>query len=178
MSTKSLSTLARKRLRQECLTSRLKGTAYNVVQPEGVASVFGVALKLPMALTAASLKKGFEAAEAKGAVPGENGFPSLPTQAFLEAQQYYAHTLINGNVEWAGNYHDYYEINVSTALPLISSRLVLKGNIGSTGNGGYITLPSNCAGVGPATTNTATLESTGGQIGNRRVRHVGRSRRL
>jgi hypothetical protein len=141
----------------------LEGTAYNVEQPQGVASVFGVALKLPMALTAASLKKGFKEAEEKGAKPGENGFPSLPAQAFLEAQQYYAHTLINGNVEWAGNYHDYYEINVSTALPLISSRLVLKGNIGSTGNGGYITLPSNCAGVGPATTNTVTLESATGQ---------------
>jgi hypothetical protein len=62
-------------------------------------------------------------------------------------------------VEWAGNYHDYYEIDVSTALPLISSRLVLKGNIGSTEKGGYITLPSNCAGAGPATTNTVTLPS-------------------
>ena len=145
----------------------LEGTAYNVEQPQGVASVFGVALKLPMALTAASLKKGFKEAEEKGAKPGENGFPSLPAQAFLEAQQYYAHTLINGNVEWAGNYHDYYEINVSTALPLISSRLVLKGNIGSTGNGGYITLPSNCAGSGPATTNTVTFEAPEGKTGAR-----------
>ena len=142
----------------------LEGIAYNVEQPQGVASVFGVALKLPTALSGAALKKGFEAAEAKGAKPGENGFPSLPEQAFVEAQQYYAHTLINGNVEWAGNYHDYYEIDVSTALPLISSRLILKGEIGSTGNGGYITLPSNCAGVGPATTNTVTLESEAGQV--------------
>jgi hypothetical protein len=145
----------------------LEGIAYNVEQPQGVASVFGVALKLPTELTAASLKKGFEAAEAKGAKPGENEFPSLPAQAFLEAQQYYAHTLINGNVEWAGNYHDYYEIDVSTALPLISSRLVLKGNIGSTEKGGYITLPSNCAGAGPATTNTVTLTSTANQVAPR-----------
>ena len=145
----------------------LEGIAYNIEQPQRVASVFGVALKLPMELTAASLKKGFEAAEAKGAKPGENGFPSLPAQAFLEAQQYYSHTLIDGNVEWAGNYHDYYEIEVSTALPLISSRLILKGNIGSTGNGGYITLPSNCAGRGPATTNTVTLTSTTGQVAPR-----------
>jgi hypothetical protein len=145
----------------------LEGTAYNVAQPQGVASVFGVALKLPMALTAASLKKGFEAAEAKGAVPGKEKFPSLGEQAFLEAQQYYGHTVINGHVEWAGNYHDYYEINVSTALPLISSRLVLKGNIGSTEKGGYITLPSNCAGSGPATTNTVTLEAPEGKTGAR-----------
>ncbi len=142
----------------------LEGTAYNVEQPQGVASVFGVALKLPMALTKGSLEKGFKEAEAKGAKPGENGFPTLLQQQGAEAQQYYAHTLINGNVEWAGNYHDYYEINVSTALPLISSRLVLKGEIGSTGKGGYITLPSNCAGVGPATTNTVTLTSTTGQV--------------
>jgi hypothetical protein len=142
----------------------LEGIAYNVEQPQGVASVFGVALKLPMALTAASLKKGFEKAEKEGAVPGVGGFPTLVKQGEIEAGQYYAHTLINGNVEWAGNYHDYYEIEVSTALPLISSRLILKGEIGSTGNGGYITLPSNCAGVGPATTNTVTLESEAGQV--------------
>jgi hypothetical protein len=132
----------------------LEGTAYNVEQPRGVASVFGVALKLPIPLTKGALEKAF----------AEKGHPlGKPTEEFLEAQQYYAHTLINGNVEWAGDYHDYYEINVSTALPLISSRLVLKGNIGSTGNGGYITLPSNCAGVGPATTSTVTFESAEGK---------------
>jgi hypothetical protein len=142
----------------------LEGTAYNLEQPQGVASVFGVALKLPMGLTAGALKKGFKEAEEAGAVPGVGEFPSLAVQKILEEGQYYAHTLINGNVEWAGNYHDYYEINVSTAIPLISSRLVLKGSIGSTGNGGYITLPSNCAGVGPATTNTVTIESAAGKV--------------
>ena len=48
-----------------------------------------------------------------------------------EEEQYYAHTLIEGNVEWGkqakgtdqGDYHDYFEIDVSPALPLISSRL-------------------------------------------------------
>jgi hypothetical protein len=142
----------------------LEGIAYNVEQPQGVASVFGVALKLPILLTGSQIKKGFEAAEKAGAVPGVGGFPTLVQQGEAEAQQYYAHTLINGNVEWAGNYHDYYEIEVSTALPLISSRLILKGEIGSTGNGGYITLPSNCAGVGPATTNTVTIESASGKV--------------
>lgn len=132
----------------------LEGTTYNVEQPQGVASVFGVALKLPIALTKGALEKAF----------AEKGNPlGKPTEEFLEAQQYYAHTLINGSVEWASNYHDYYEINVSTAIPLISSRLILKGDIGSTGNGGYITLPSNCAGVGPATTSTVALESTEGK---------------
>jgi hypothetical protein len=146
----------------------LEGIAYNVEQPQGVASVFGVALKLPIPLTGGQLAKGFKEAEEKGAKPGENGFPTIKQQGELEAAQYYAHTLINGNVEWAGNYHDYYEIDVSTALPLISSRLVLKGNIGSTGNGGYITLPSNCAGVGAATTNTVTIESKAGKVGEKK----------
>jgi hypothetical protein len=146
----------------------LEGIAYNVEQPQGVASVFGVALKLPIPLTGSQLKKGFEAAEKAGAVPGVGGFPTLVQQGEAEAQQYYAHTLIDGNVEWAGNYHDYYEIEVSTALPLISSRLILKGNIGSTGNGGYITLPSNCAPVGEATTNTVTIESEAGQVANKK----------
>ncbi len=142
----------------------LTGKVYNLVQPQGVASDFGVALAIPTAVSGAALKEGFEAAEAKGAKQGVGGFPTLVEQEGAEAQEYFAHTQILGNVEWAGNYHDYYEINVSTALPLISSRLILKGNIGSTGNGGYITLPSNCAGVGPATTNTVTIESAAGKV--------------
>jgi hypothetical protein len=75
----------------------------------------------------------------------------------------YAHTFIEGHVEWAGNYHDYYEINVNPELPLISSRLVLYGNAGTTGLGGFITNPSSCVGPGAATTNTVTLTSFEGQ---------------
>ena len=66
----------------------------------------------------------------------------------------YAHTLIEGSVEWGAeaegtgkaDYHDYFEINVSPQLPLISSRLVFKGNIGT---GGFLTNPTICNGVGP-----------------------------
>ena len=145
----------------------LEGVTYNLVQPQGRASDFGVALELPIALTGKKLKEGFEAAEAKGAKPGVGGFPSLPEQAFVEAQQYYAHTFIEGGIEWAGNYHDYYEIDVSPALPLISSRLILDGNIGNTGKGGFITLPSNCAGVGLPTTSTVTAKSVGGEKGEK-----------
>ncbi len=140
----------------------LEGITYNVVPPEGKASDFGVALELPKKLTKGVLEKAF--AEHPLDLPEPE---KKLTEEALENGQYYAHTMIEGNVEWAGNYHDYYEINVSTALPLISSRLVLKGEIGSTGKGGYITLPSNCAGAGPATTNTVTLETTGGETGVR-----------
>jgi hypothetical protein len=136
----------------------LEGTVYNLEQPQGVASDFGVALKLPVELTKGALEKAF----------AEKGNPlGKPTEEFLEEQQYYSHTQILGNVEWAGNYHDYYEINVSTALPLIASRLALKGNVGDTGKGGYVTNPSSCVGPGPATTNTVTLESTEGKIGSK-----------
>ncbi len=137
----------------------LKGVVYNLVQPQGLASDFGVALELPKTLSGPALKQGFEKAEKEGAKPGEGGFPTLEKQAILESLQYFAHTLIEGSVEWAGNYHDYYEINVSPKLPLISSRLILFGNIGTTKQGGFITLPSNCAGVGAATTSTVTLSS-------------------
>jgi hypothetical protein len=113
----------------------LEGKVYNVVQPNGLASLFGVALVLPKALT------------------GQEGLV--------------AHTLIEGHVEWAGNYHDYYEINVSPNIPLIASRLSLFGNRGTTGSGGFITNPSNCAGPGPATTNTLTLKSSASQEGVR-----------
>lgn len=140
----------------------LEGTVYNLEPPQGLASDFGVALELPIPLSGAALKKGFEEAEAKGAKPGVDKFPTKVEQEFLETQQYYAHTLIEGSVEWASDYHDYYEINVSPKLPLIASRLVLFGEIGNTGNGGFITNPSNCAGPGPATTNTVTLTPTVG----------------
>ncbi len=132
----------------------LEGKVYNLVQPYGLASDFGVALKLPIPLTGAELKKAFE----KEAHP-----PGEPTEKILEEKQYYSHTLIEGHVEWAGNYHDYYEINVSPALPLISSRLVLFGNIGTTGQGGFITNSSLCEGPGENTTTTVKLKSLEGQ---------------
>lgn len=111
----------------------LVGKVYNLEQPPGRASDFGVALELPESLT-----------KAKGLV---------------------AHTFIEGGVEWGkeplgtgkGDYHDYYEINVSPELPLISSRLILNGEAGTTGKGGFITNPSSCTGVGPQTTTTVSL---------------------
>jgi hypothetical protein len=110
----------------------LEGIVYNLEQPTGRASDFGVALPIPEFITKSPV-------------------------------QLYAHTLIEGGVEWASDYHDYYEITVSPELPLISSRIVLKGNIGTTSDGGFITNPSNCAGPGPLTTNTVTLKSSTGQ---------------
>ncbi len=75
-----------------------------------------------------------------------------------------AHTIIKGHVEWASDYHDYFQIEVSPALPLISSRLVFKGNIGEGqgefGSGGFLTNPTSCTGPGPQTTSTLTLESS------------------
>jgi hypothetical protein len=103
----------------------LEGKVYNLEQPSGRASDFGVALDLEPLI-------------------------GLPL---------YAHTFIEGGVEWAGNYHDYYEIKVSSKLPLIASQLILKGDIGTEGLGGFITNPSNCAPPGAATTSTVTVES-------------------
>jgi hypothetical protein len=125
-----------------------------------LASDYGVALGLPQPLTGALLGKGFKEAEEKGAVPGKGGFPSLGEQAFLEAQQWYAHTLIKGNVEWGkeargtdqGDFHDYFEIEVSPELPLVRSRLVFEGNIGA---GDFITNATSCPGH-----NTTTLQIT------------------
>ncbi len=150
----------------------LTGIVYNLVQPEGRAADFGVALEIPIAASGEALAKGFKEAEEKGAKPGVGGFPSKVEQEFVEAQQYYAHTFIEGGVEWAkeakgtglGNYHDYYETDSSPALPLISSRLILYGDIGNTGKGGFITNPSHCTGEpGEATRNKLTLTSLGGQ---------------
>ncbi len=78
----------------------------------------------------------------------------------------YAHTFIKGHVEWASDYHDYFEIAVSPKLPLVSSRLIFKGNIGTglapIGSGGFLTNPTSCTGIGPQTTSKITLESQSG----------------
>jgi hypothetical protein len=111
----------------------LEGKVYNVVQPNGLASLFAVALDLTNV-----------------------GHPGV-----------FAHTLIEGHIEWAGDYHDYYEIEVSPQLPLVASRLSLFGDKGNTGHGGFITNPSRCAGPGPLTTNTVTLKALAGQQGAR-----------
>jgi hypothetical protein len=77
-----------------------------------------------------------------------------------------AHTIIEGHVEWASDYHDYFEIDVSPAIPLVSSRLAFKGNIGTGiapyGSGGFLTNPTSCTGTGPQTTSQITLESEAG----------------
>jgi hypothetical protein len=120
----------------------LEGIVYNLVQKEGLASEFGVALKLPKALTEHILS--------------ETPYKGTP----FEKLQYYAHTLIEGNVEWGqqvkgtgvGDYHDYFEIDVSPELPLITSRLVFKGR---SGNGAFITNATRCPG-----NNTTTLTLT------------------
>ncbi len=110
-----------------------------------------MALKLPIPLTKGFLEKAF----------AEKGHPfGEPTEKVLEEKQYYAHTLIEGNVEWGkeangtnqGDYHDYFEINVSPVLPLISSRLVFYGR---SGEGDFVTNPTSCPG-----NNTTTLHVT------------------
>jgi hypothetical protein len=138
----------------------LEGTVYNLVPEQGLASEFGVALEIPILLSGGALKAGFEKAEKEGAIPGVGGFPSLAEQKFVEEQQYFAHTLIKGNVEWGkeekgtnqGDYHDYFEIDVSPALPLIRSRLVFEG---TNGNGDFITNATSCPGH-----NTTSLKMT------------------
>ena len=114
----------------------VNGKVYNLEQPKGLSSDFGVALELP---------KGFT----------EFIFKGLTTQL-------YAHTLIEGNVEWGAqaagtgkaDYHDYFEINVSPALPLISSRLIFNGR---AGEGDFLVNPTSCTGTGPQTTTGLTL---------------------
>jgi len=84
----------------------------------------------------------------------------------------FAHTLIEGNVEWGAepqgtgkaDYHDYFEINVSPTLPLIRSRLTFNGTAGIPGKGGFITIPTACTGVGPQTTTTLHLTSESGAV--------------
>jgi hypothetical protein len=116
----------------------LAGKVYNLVQPAGLASYYGVALAFPKQIT-----------EAEG-----HG-----------AKQYYVHGFVKGSVEWAkeskgtgaGDYHDYFEVEVSPALPLISSRQVL---FGTKGEGDFITNGTNCPGNH---TTFVTLKDTAGE---------------
>jgi hypothetical protein len=120
----------------------ISGVLYNLESPKGRSALYGAALKLPIGLT-------------KGVLEA-NGVTGAPA-----AKQYYAHTLVEGNVEWgkeakgtgAGDYHDYFEVNVSPALPVIRSRQL---DYGRAGNGAFITNGTNCPGNH---TTTLSLES-------------------
>lgn len=162
----------------------LSGVVYDLIPGESermangsrLSSDYGVALELPKPLTGALLGKGFKEEEAKGAEPGKNGFPSLGEQKFLEEEQWYAHTLIKGNVEWGkeargtneGDYHDYFEIEVSPALPLIRSRLVFEGNIGT---GDFITNATSCPGHN--TTKLQITDKSGTTVGKEFTTPIG-----
>jgi hypothetical protein len=77
----------------------------------------------------------------------------------------FAHTLIEGNVEWASDYHDYFTIKeVSTKLPLVQSRLVFEGTKATTE--GFLRNPTACTAPGPETTTTLSVESYTGAKGS------------
>jgi hypothetical protein len=120
----------------------LEGTVYNLTPGEGKwASKFGVAISL------AGLGK-----------PGV-----------------FAHTIINGNVEWGkqargtnlGDFHDYFEIEVSPKLPLVASRLSFFGNVGKAGKAGkgqgdFITNATRCGNQANLITRL-TMKDLGGE---------------
>lgn len=81
----------------------LEGFVYNLVQPQGRSSDFGVALNLaPL------------------------GIPFF-AHTFIEGDVEWG---VQPNGTGAGDYHDIFEINVSPTLPLISSRLIFYGRSG------------------------------------------------
>ncbi len=109
----------------------LSGKVYNLEQPEGMSSYFGVAL-----------------------VVGATTPPAPPGPLVV-------HTFIQGHVEWASDYHDYFVIeNIPPGL--LESRLIFNGNNGPLENGAFLSNPSNCAGPGPSTTTTWSGESAEG----------------
>jgi hypothetical protein len=114
----------------------LEGKMYNLEQPEGLASYFGIALNLEPILKA-----------------------PLFVHTFLEGHiEWGAESKGTGKAD----YHDYYVIK-NIAPGLIESRVVFNGTAGNTGLGGLVTNPSNCSGVGPQTTTTLHLESYEGE---------------
>jgi hypothetical protein len=130
----------------------LEGAVYNLEQAPGDASLFGVALEFPKAF-AEEIFKGTGLEGASKAIP------------------LFAHTLIEGGVEYATDYHDFFEIKVSELLPLLSSRLTFKGNIGGPALGAptgafFLTSGTTCTGPGPQTTTSIAIETGNGEVGH------------
>jgi hypothetical protein len=90
----------------------------------------------------------------------------------------FGHTFIEGNVEWASDYHDYFEIK-NIAPGLIESRLIFYGaqeieeieessseitNVFLTGERKFIRNPSACNAPGPATTTSIMGVSQVGEV--------------
>jgi hypothetical protein len=83
---------------------------------------------------------------------------ALNAESIFKAPLYF-HTIIEGHVEWASDYHDYFVIkNITPGL--LASRLTFKGNIGV---GGFLTNPTSCTGTGPQTTTGLHMESYEGE---------------
>ncbi|HEX3519146.1 MAG TPA: hypothetical protein VHT29_08955 [Solirubrobacteraceae bacterium] len=89
---------------------------------------------------------------------------ALNAAALAKGAPVFAHTLIEGNVEWAkepngtgkGDYHDYFEINVNPELPLIRSRLTFEGRKG----GDFLTNGTSCPGNTTTTLKLTDVEGT------------------
>jgi hypothetical protein len=68
------------------------------------------------------------------------------------------HILLEGHVDWSGDYHEYFEINnISKSIPILKSKLIFNGIAG----GNFLTLPSVCS---TSTTSHVEVESYEGQI--------------
>jgi hypothetical protein len=116
----------------------LSGKVYNLEQPTGLASDFGVALNLA----------------------------PLGVEAIFK-QPVFSHTFIEGSVEWASDYHDYFTIK-GIAPGLVESRLVFKGNEnGAKEPTSFIRNASACVEPGPDTTTGISGESYGGATASR-----------
>jgi hypothetical protein len=78
----------------------------------------------------------------------------------VAGKKLYAHTIIEGNVEWANNYHDYFLIK-NVPKGLIESRLVFEGTTPTTT--GFLRNPTACTKPGLETTTTLTAEPYAGE---------------
>ena len=113
----------------------LEGKMYNLEQPEGMASYFGIALEstnLILGVLAAYVHTFLEGHIEWGKEPQVG-----PTRATITTSTNQKHNPRSHK-----------------------SRITFKGNIGT---GGFLTLPSSCTGTGPQTTTTLHVESYEGE---------------
>jgi len=69
------------------------------------------------------------------------------------------HILLEGHVDWSGDYHEYFEINnISKSIPILKSKLIFNG---IAGDGNFLTIPSICS---SSTTSRVEIESYEGAV--------------
>jgi hypothetical protein len=142
----------------EANAKECKAAEVGEVEMEAVTKVLGVEALLP------PLKGAVYNLKLEPGLPLEFGISVEPGAGLVKP----VHLLLEGHVDWSGDYHEYFEINnvptetiavgfIKAQLKVLKSKLLFKGQAG----GNFLTLPSVCS---PSTTSHVEVESYEGDV--------------